>query len=268
MSRHTTKAASAAALVAMMVFSAGCPNEQAYQGGDDFPRLSHSLLPEVNSDNGQLGAGMVDGIGLTQPIAFPHYTHVTGLNMQCEYCHQAARKSIHGGVPQTETCMNCHTKVKTDSPEIKKLTQFYKNDEPTPWNKVHDVPDFVHFAHNRHVQAGVDCTECHGQMGLQGQSVTWTESVFMEAHCADASGEHAEGADKASCEAVEGQEWKGAGTHAVERNGVRWPVVRETTMQMGWCLDCHGSHPSIDKNYGEKANLRRAELKDCWTCHK
>jgi hypothetical protein len=39
-------------------------------------------------------------------------------------------------------------------------------------------------------------------------------------------------------------------------------------MQMGWCLDCHASHPSIDKNYGDKANLRRAELKDCWTCHK
>ena len=34
------------------------------------------------------------------------------------------------------------------------------------------------------------------------------------------------------------------------------------------CLDCHASHPTIDENYGEKSDLRRAELKDCWTCHK
>ncbi|MEZ4240256.1 MAG: hypothetical protein R3F59_29695 [Myxococcota bacterium] len=45
-------------------------------------------------------------------------------------------------------------------------------------------------------------------------------------------------------------------------------MVREATLQMGWCLDCHASHPSVDKNYGDAAALRRAELKDCWTCHK
>jgi hypothetical protein len=45
-------------------------------------------------------------------------------------------------------------------------------------------------------------------------------------------------------------------------------MVRETTLQMGWCLECHENHPSIDENYGTAATLRRAELKDCWTCHK
>ena len=28
------------------------------------------------------------------------------------------------------------------------------------------------------------------------------------------------------------------------------------------------SNAAIDENYGEQADLRRAELKDCWTCHK
>jgi predicted CXXCH cytochrome family protein len=37
---------------------------------------------------------------------------------------------------------------------------------------------------------------------------------------------------------------------------------------MGWCLDCHAQHESIDENYGVNAELRRAELKDCYTCHK
>jgi len=43
---------------------------------------------------------------------------------------------------------------------------------------------------------------------------------------------------------------------------------RVASLKMGWCLDCHAQHESIDENYGPKAELRRAELKDCWTCHK
>jgi hypothetical protein len=39
-------------------------------------------------------------------------------------------------------------------------------------------------------------------------------------------------------------------------------------LKMGWCLDCHATHPNIDENYGAKAELRRSELKDCYTCHK
>lgn len=45
-------------------------------------------------------------------------------------------------------------------------------------------------------------------------------------------------------------------------------VERTATLQMGWCLDCHAQHDNIDINYGTQAELRRAELKDCWTCHK
>ncbi|MFZ5478752.1 MAG: cytochrome c3 family protein [Myxococcota bacterium] len=43
---------------------------------------------------------------------------------------------------------------------------------------------------------------------------------------------------------------------------------RVSSLKMGWCLDCHAQHEKIDENYGDKAELRRAELKDCWTCHK
>ncbi len=42
----------------------------------------------------------------------------------------------------------------------------------------------------------------------------------------------------------------------------------EMTMLMGWCLECHATHPKVDENYGAQAELRRAQLKDCWTCHK
>ncbi|MEQ1712344.1 MAG: hypothetical protein ABL908_13215, partial [Hyphomicrobium sp.] len=69
-----------------------------------------------------------------------------------------------GGVPELATCMGCHKYVLKESPEIKLLTQYWERGEPVPWKKVNDLPDFVYFSHMRHVRAGVDCTECHGQV--------------------------------------------------------------------------------------------------------
>lgn len=234
----THNAARGLALLGVIVLGAGCPPVDSYPGDENFKRHPNNLLPDavVFEETSQVGIGEVTGIALDQPIAYSHYTHVTTLGMECEYCHQAARKSIHAGVPSTQTCMNCHKYVKRDSAEIVKLTELYDAGTPTPWQKVHDLPDFVHFSHKRHVQTGVECTECHGQIGLQGQTVTWTEMNE------DGTG--------------------------VEMTGVKDVMIRETTMQMGWCLDCHASHPKISENYGDKADLRRAELKDCWTCHK
>ena len=39
---------------------------------------------------------------------------------------------------------------------------YWDNQEPIPWIKVHDLPDFVHFTHKRHVLAGIECQTCHG----------------------------------------------------------------------------------------------------------
>jgi hypothetical protein len=65
--------------------------------------------------------------------------------------------------------MGCHSLVKTDSPEIQKLTEYWNNKEPIPWNRVHKVPDYVQFPHMRHVNAGVTCQSCHGEIQKQGE---------------------------------------------------------------------------------------------------
>ena len=36
---------------------------------------------------------------------------------------------------------------------------------------------------------------------------------------------------------------------------------RVAELNMGWCLDCHEEHPSVDENYGSLAELRRAEMR-------
>lgn len=232
--------------IATLAISGCAVEESKMAGSPTFPIEPHSFIPQYDATNGQIATGVTTGSSgaLEQPVAFPHFTHVTTLQMNCEYCHSDARKSIHGGVPATQVCMNCHQMVKQKvgdagpSPEIAKVVQAFQEGRPIEWKKVHDLPDYVHFAHSRHVNAGVQCSECHGQVGLQGQYQT----VMVKGE-----GEHAE---------------------PTEQSIVQDVFIRETSLQMGWCLDCHASHPSIDANYGDEATTRRAELKDCWTCHK
>ncbi|MBC6996550.1 c-type cytochrome [Neolewinella lacunae] len=50
-----------------------------------------------------------------QPIKFSHVTHA-GLNqIDCQYCHDGARRSKHSVIPAVNTCMNCHRAIKKGS---------------------------------------------------------------------------------------------------------------------------------------------------------
>lgn len=126
------------------------------------------------------GASTPQGRAPEQPIAFPHPRHVQpvaqgGLGMSCLYCHYAANKSPDPGLPAVGTCMGCHTIVGPDRPavanrparksaEIQKLVTYARDSTPIPWVRIHKVPDYVNFPHMRHVNAGVTCQDCHGQV--------------------------------------------------------------------------------------------------------
>ena len=102
--------------------------------------------------------------GLTpeQPIAFSHKIHAGDNEIPCQYCHVYARRSISAGVPSVNKCVGCHSNVATDKPQIRKVMNYWDNQEPIPWIKVHDLPDFVYFPHKRHVAAEIECQTCHG----------------------------------------------------------------------------------------------------------
>jgi hypothetical protein len=102
------------------------------------------------------------GTSPEQPIDFSHRIHAGENEIPCQYCHVQARRSISAGVPSVNKCMGCHNEVATDRPQIKLLTNYWETKEVIPWVKVHDLPDFVHFTHKRHVAADVACQTCHG----------------------------------------------------------------------------------------------------------
>jgi hypothetical protein len=101
-----------------------------------------------------------------QPVAFSHATHAGLFQVDCQYCHTGAETSRHAGLPAVSVCMNCHSQVKTDSPEIQKLAAAMEPDAGAAfaWLKVHRLPDHAFFSHANHVTKGVDCKSCHGEV--------------------------------------------------------------------------------------------------------
>ncbi len=109
-----------------------------------------------------------------QPIWFSHKVHAGQNQIDCEYCHFTAERSMHAGIPPASVCMNCHSQVKegkqTGKKEIAKIYKALEDKKPIEWIKVHNLPDFVYFNHEQHVKAGkLDCTECHGDVAQMDQ---------------------------------------------------------------------------------------------------
>jgi len=146
------------------------------------------------------------------------------------------------------------------------------------------------FPHDRHVKVlGMDCQYCHSNARKGIHAGVPAESVCMGCHALVDTTDRPELVKLkdywAKGEAIP---WKKvhdlpdyvyfshkrhvvAGLACQECHGEVQDMTvdqRVASLKMGWCLDCHAQHPSIDQNYGTQAELRRAELKDCWTCHK
>ena len=107
-----------------------------------------------------------NGIGYqpSQPIAYSHKLHAGELKIDCRYCHSDVEKSRQANIPSANVCMNCHSLVKTDSPEIQKLKDYYTKGIAIEWKRIHRVPDFAYFNHSVHVNKGIDCSNCHGNV--------------------------------------------------------------------------------------------------------
>lgn len=112
--------------------------------------------------------GPAKGQGVAQPIKFRHDVHAGENKIPCQYCHANVTKGAHATIPPVSVCYGCHKMVagSTDEykAEIQKVLKYWTDQQPIPWNKVYNVPDYVHFSHKRHLSANLKCEQCHGQV--------------------------------------------------------------------------------------------------------
>lgn len=142
-----------------------------------FPKRAN-LLPTLTAVGG-LGGGLFViffiwyyfspeytdvGYAPVQPVEYSHRLHAGQLGMKCQYCHNWVEEAAHANVPATQTCMNCHNQIRTESVKLVAVRSSWATGASIPWVKIHQLPDYARFAHNVHVNNGVGCESCHGRI--------------------------------------------------------------------------------------------------------
>jgi mono/diheme cytochrome c family protein len=129
-----------------------------------------------------MAVGLTQGYQPTQPIAFSHKLHAGENNINCAYCHTSVYKGKSANIPSANICMNCHSQIKTESPEIKKIYRAIERKQPIQWVRVHNLPDLAYFNHSQHTQVGgIQCQTCHGP--IQNMEVVYQYSALTMGWC-------------------------------------------------------------------------------------
>ncbi len=118
------------------------------------------------------------GVPQEQPVPYSHQTHVQKVGLSCQYCHTGVETGSFAGIPPVKTCMTCHSQVLKDSPLLEPVRNSFETGAPLAWTRVNNLADYVYFDHSIHVNKGVGCATCHGQVDKKDVTVKG-ESLYM-----------------------------------------------------------------------------------------
>lgn len=121
------------------------------------------------------------GVAKAQPVPFSHEHHVSGLGIDCRYCHTSVEKSGFAGIPPTKTCMNCHSQIWTNAPMLQPVRDSFRTGKSLVWTRLNDLPDFVYFDHSIHISKGVGCDSCHGP--VQKMPLMYAQNSLLMEWC-------------------------------------------------------------------------------------
>jgi len=116
-----------------------------------------------------------------QPVQFSHKHHVGDDGIDCRYCHATVETTATASMPPTQTCMNCHSQLWNDSPYLEPVRASFRENKPIQWERVHDLPEFVYFNHSIHVNKGIGCSSCHGQ--IDNMPAVYQENTLQMEWC-------------------------------------------------------------------------------------
>jgi hypothetical protein len=210
------------------------------------PSLSEAEFRQIRTDKKQ-----VPGVDFP---GFSHQLHAGKLGMDCRYCHTKIEVSAEANIPNVATCYGCHAENHVQLPDAQNArTEFVRTahaaDASIHWRRVHKLPDYVrNFPHNVHVNAGVSCYSCHGQ--IDGMPVVSQRESISMGWCLDCHRKTAKG--------------KGEGVL----------VPREKVTDLVWVAEYQArvnskQNPAIP-NFSAKAifdNLRMMPPENCGACH-
>ena len=114
--------------------------------------------------------------------------------LQCQQCHTNPEPGSQMTFPASTTCMTCHNTRESDAIGAGQAAQ------PIPWVRVYQVTPGVIWTHSKHLQAGMQCVMCHGNVA-QLDAMAETTSVTSMASCISCHQRHNASTDCATCHA-------------------------------------------------------------------
>jgi len=162
-------AVNAAMLAAFLLLAAGLTAQPAA-----LPQAAKQMVPDNPSEH----------TPPVQPVPYSHKRHLS-LGLNCKDCHTNPEPGKLMTFPGTGKCMLCHSTVARDKPPIQKLAAFAKSKQAIPWVRVYTVLPGVEWNHRAHLEAGVKCETCHGQVReMEAMSeVTSVTTMYSCLHC-------------------------------------------------------------------------------------
>lgn len=171
------------------------------------------------------------GYAPEQPVPFSHQVHAGQLGLDCQYCHNQVTESRYANIPATQTCMNCHNQIQTDSENLAPVRESWETGEPIEWIRVHMLPDFAYFNHAAHVNVGVGCESCHGR--VDRMDVVHQEEPLSMSWCLDCHREpekHVRPVEEVTTMGYQDENQLETGRDLVARQNIHAPT---------YCQACH-----------------------------
>lgn len=121
----------------------------------------------------------------TQPLPYSHKLHLAlSAKLECKGCHTNPDAAGLMTFPDTATCMKCHNSAAKNKPSIQKLAGYEKSKTVVPWVRVYTVLPGTSWNHRKHLDAGMKCGMCHGDVS-QMEDMTNVKSVTSMNGCID-----------------------------------------------------------------------------------
>ena len=168
-SKWIVLAVMAAVLAAFLLCAAGLTAQPTAS-----PQAAKQMVPDNPSEHAPA----------VQPIPYSHKKHLS-LGLDCKDCHTNPVPRKLMTFPDTGKCMLCHATLAKDKPAIQKLAAFAKSKQAVPWVRVYIVLPGVEWNHRAHLDAGIKCETCHGQVReMEAMSeVTSVTTMYSCLHC-------------------------------------------------------------------------------------
>jgi len=188
------------------------------------------------------------------PIDYSHRLHAGELGMNCRFCHTAAEKSRHAGIPSSDVCMKCHKFVTTSfdvlQDEMKKRAAKLAEDEANGVKTDSEAkPKLIISDKLRPLyhSLGLD-DNLQPRAGVEPRSMPWVrvhnlpDFVYFDHRAHVTAG--------VACQHCHGP------VESMQR------VRQHASLSMGWCVNCHRD---ATEN-GINGTAVQASI-DCAVCH-